>query len=38
LVFEGEEFIGIVSLRDLVALMLEKKETLISQLEKYITG
>jgi hypothetical protein len=38
LVFEGEEFIGIVSLPDLVALMLEEKETLISQLEKYITG
>jgi hypothetical protein len=38
LVFEGEEFIGVVSLRDLVALMLEEKETLISQLEKYITG
>jgi CBS domain-containing protein len=38
LVFEGEEFVGIVSLRDLVALMLEEKEDLISQLEKYITG
>jgi predicted transcriptional regulator len=38
LVFEGEEFVGIVSLRDLVALMLEEKEDLIGQLEKYITG
>jgi hypothetical protein len=38
LVFEGEEFVGIVSLRDLVTLMLEEKEDLIGQLEKYITG
>jgi CBS domain-containing protein len=38
LVFEGEELAGIVSLRDLAALMLEEKEGLIGQLTKYITG
>jgi len=38
LVFEGEELAGIVSLRDLAALMLEEKEALIGQLTKYITG
>jgi CBS domain-containing protein len=38
LVFEGEEFVGLVSLRDLVALMLEEKEELITQLKQYIAG
>lgn len=38
LVFDGEEWVGIVSLRDLVALMLEEKEQLIQQLTRYITG
>lgn len=38
LVFEGDEFIGIVSLRDIVALMIDEKEELIQQLEKYITS
>lgn len=38
LVFEGEQLAGIVSLRDLVAIMLEEKEELIGQLTKYITG
>lgn len=38
LVFDGEECVGIVSLRDLVALMLEEKEQLIQQLTRYITG
>lgn len=38
LIFEGEEFVGIVSLRDLAALMLEDKEKLISELTKYISG
>jgi CBS domain-containing protein len=38
LVFEGDEFVGIVSLRDLVALMLEEKEALVGELTKYITG
>jgi len=38
LVFDGEEFVGIVSLRDLVVLLLEEKEELIRQLERYITS
>ena len=38
LVFEGDEFRGIVSLRDLVGLLLEEKEELIRQLEHYIAS
>lgn len=38
LVFEEDEFVGIVSLRDMVALMIDEKEELIKQLEKYITS
>jgi len=38
LVFEGDEFIGIVSLRTMVALMIQEKESLIDQLQHYITG
>lgn len=38
LVFDGAEFVGLVSLRDLVMLMLEEKEALIGQLTSYITG
>lgn len=38
LVFDGGKLVGIVSLRDLAALMLEEKEELIAQLTKYITG
>ncbi|MFQ5356113.1 MAG: CBS domain-containing protein [Mariprofundaceae bacterium] len=38
LVIDGSEFIGIVSLRDMVALMIEEKENLIGQLKSYITG
>lgn len=38
LVYDGGEFIGIVSLRDLVALMLDEKEDLIKQLSDYIQG
>ena len=38
LVYDGEEFVGIVSVRDLVVLLLEEKEELIRQLEKYITS
>ena len=37
-VFDGEKFIGIVSLRDMVALLLIEKEQLISQLKEYITN
>jgi CBS domain-containing protein len=36
LVFNGEEFVGIVSLRDMVALMMEEKEHLIAYLHQYI--
>ena len=35
LVFDGDEFIGIVSLRDMVALMIEEKEQLIAYLHQY---
>lgn len=38
LVFERDEFVGIVSLRDLAALMLEEKEALVEELTKYITS
>jgi CBS domain-containing protein len=38
LVFEEDEFVGIVSLRDMVALMIDEKEELIQQLETYITS
>lgn len=36
LVFDGDEFVGIVSLRDMVALMIEEKEDLIDYLHRYI--
>lgn len=38
LVFADEGFIGMVSLRDLVALMIDEKEELIGHLEHYITS
>jgi signal-transduction protein with cAMP-binding, CBS, and nucleotidyltransferase domain len=38
LVFDGVALIGIISLRDLVSLMLEEKEELVSQLTQYITS
>lgn len=38
LVYEGDKFVGLVSLRDLVVLMLEEKEDLITQLKQYIAG
>lgn len=38
LVYEDSEFVGIVSLRDMAALMIEEKEELIRQLTRYITG
>lgn len=37
LVFEDEEFIGLVSLRDMVVLLLEEKEQLINNLKDYIS-
>ena len=38
LVFAGDQFVGIVSLRDIVALMLDEKDELIRCLEKYIAS
>jgi CBS domain-containing protein len=38
LVFEGDEFIGIASLRDVAELMVDQKEALIQHLGKYITS
>jgi CBS domain-containing protein len=38
LVFEGDEFVGIVSLRDMVVLMIDEKEALIQHLERYIAS
>jgi len=38
LVMDGDNFVGVVCLRAMVQLMLEEKEDLIGQLEKYITG
>ncbi len=38
LVFEGDEFVGIVSLRDMVLLMIDEKEELIKHLERYIAS
>jgi CBS domain-containing protein len=37
LVYDGSEFVGLVSLRDLVMLMLDEKERLIQELTRYIT-
>jgi CBS domain-containing protein len=38
LVFDGDEFVGIVSLRDMVALLMEEKEDLIAYLHRYISS
>ncbi len=38
LVFDGDEFVGIVSLRDMVELMTEEKEDLITYLHQYISS
>ena len=38
LVFDGDAFVGIVSLRDLLVLLLEEKEELIRQLTRYGTS
>jgi CBS domain-containing protein len=38
LVFDGDEFVGIVSLRDMVMLMMEEKEELIAYLHQYISS
>jgi CBS domain-containing protein len=38
LVFDGGEFLGIVSLRDMVALLVDEKEELIEHLQRYIAS
>lgn len=38
LVYDGDAFVGIISLRDLLVLLLEEKEELIRQLTKYVTS
>jgi len=38
LVFDGDEFIGLISLRDIVVLNLQEKDDLITQLEGYIAA
>jgi len=36
LVFDGDEFVGLISLRDIVVLTLQEKDDLITQLEGYL--
>jgi CBS domain-containing protein len=38
LVYDGDAFVGIISLRDLLLLLLEEKEELIRQLTQYVTS
>jgi len=38
LVFDGDEFIGLISLRDIVVLTLHEKDDLITQLQGYIAA
>jgi len=38
LVFDGDDFAGIVSLRDIVATMIEEREEMILRLKEYISG
>jgi len=38
LVFDGEGFVGLVSLRDMVVLLLDEKEQLIASLKEYISA
>lgn len=38
LVTEGGKFLGIVSMRDMVSTLLQDRDALIQDLEKYITG
>jgi len=37
-VFDGDNFVGIVSVRDMVALMLSEKEALIARMQEYISN
>ena len=38
LVFDDDAFVGIISLRDLLLVLLEEKEELIRQLTRYVTS
>jgi CBS domain containing-hemolysin-like protein len=38
MVYDKDAFVGIISLRDLLVLLLEEKEELIRQLTKYVTS
>jgi len=38
LVFDADEFVGLISLRDIVVLTLQEKDDLITQLEGYIAA
>ncbi|WP_372523297.1 CBS domain-containing protein [Sulfuricaulis sp.] len=38
LVFDGDAFVGIISLRDLLLVLLEEKEELNRQLTRYVTS
>ncbi len=38
MVKDGDQFVGIVTIRGIIQLMLGEKEELIGHLEKYITG
>jgi CBS domain-containing protein len=38
LVEEGGEVVGLVSMRDIIALMLDEKQFVIEQLNTYISG
>ncbi|MFC1545950.1 CBS domain-containing protein [Pseudomonadota bacterium] len=37
LVFDGEDFVGLVSIRDMVVILLEEKDHLITRLKEYIS-
>jgi len=38
LVFDEEEFVGLITMRDIVILTLQEKDDLIGQLEQYISA
>jgi len=38
LVFDGDRFVGLISLRDIVVLTLNEKDDLIAQLQRYIAA
>jgi len=37
-VFDGDNFVGVVSVRDMVALMLSEKEAMIARMQEYISS